>query len=258
MKRVLLVLRDSMPECHQALISFIRDHFECVSDPESAESILVLGGDGTMLGAIDMYQHLGIPFVGLNLGHVGFLMNEATVEVLEDIAADKVESVTTALLQARMYDKKGRKLPLALAFNEFYMERSRIPTAKIRVSVGGTVLFDPLIADGIIVATAAGSTAYNASATGTIIPLDAKAICLTGIAPAIFHAWRNAVLSLSSEVTLEALETDQRPVRFLADGRLIKGVHKAIIAVSDHHVQLLFVTSHDYRQKVLNAQFGRR
>ncbi len=258
MRKVIVFSRKHVRVANPAAVKLIQERFTCVRDPRQAEALLVMGGDGTMLDAIRKYQGFGLPFVGLNYGHVGFLMNTASVEVIEEIADDFTQSVTTQLLKADLYDQAGNRLPPVLAFNDFYMERTRIAAAYVRISVEGTVLFDPLIADGVIVSTAAGSTAYNAAAGGMIVPLDASAICLTGISPAIFHSWRTSVLSISCQVTLEALSTEQRPVRLLADGKLIKGVQKAIVSAADCYVQLLFARSYDYRQKVLNAQFGIR
>jgi NAD kinase len=129
------------------------------------------------------------------------------------------------------------------------------------------VLSESLNADGVIVCSAAGSTAYNASAGGAIMPLDARIMGLTAICPAIFERWRSVVLPISSVVTLEALETDYRPVRFLVDGNrmdcIVDGVpvdcvHKAIVSASDSYAELLFGESLDYRQKALDAQLNRR
>ena len=141
----------------------------------------------------------------------------------------------------------------------FYIERAGTQTAHLRVSVDGQIRFDPLICDGIIVSSPAGSPAYNAAASGAILPLDSRALVLTGICPAIFHKWRSGVLPENSTITIEALETEKRPVRFMTDGvEVTSSVHptKAIVKFTKNSIQLGFVDSQDFGQKVTDLQFG--
>lgn len=254
MLKAILVTRHNLPN-HSALIRNIKTKLNIVTDPKKANIVVVLGGDGTMLNAINQYYKLKIPFVGFNFGHLGFLLNEAKTGVLEEILAQKSDTVESNLLEAKLFSH-SKKLATVLAFNDFYFERQTPQTARIEISVNGTIRFEKLVCDGVIVATPAGSTAYNASAGGKILPADSKQMVLTGICPALFHNWRSAQLARNSSVTLTALDTEHRPVVFMADGREITGVTKAEIKYSLQKVRILFASSQDFREKFLRLQFS--
>jgi len=209
-----------------------------------------------MLKAIRIFQEYQIPFSGLNYGHIGFLMNRPDVENLEEILRNEAAVISVNILQAGLYGKTGEYIGKEYAFNDFYFERSTHQTVNIRISVNGKIRFDPLIGDGVIVCTSAGSTAYNASAGGVIMPIGTNSMVLTGICPAVFHYWRTSLLAAESNVILEPIETDKRPVRFVADGLVRTGVAKAKISYSERYVKIAFVGSQDFREKVLNLQFN--
>lgn len=256
MRNVFVVQSDHLILDNRLPVETFLDSLVSVSEPDQAEAILVLGGDGTMLSAIRQYRHHNRPFIGLNYGHVGFLLNQTETGVSQEIISDKIAWITIGLLEAELFGNRDNHLGTECAFNDMYFERSGIQTAHLRVEVNNTLRRDRLIADGIIIATPAGSTAYNASAHGPVVPIDSRAICLTGISPAIFQNWRSSVLSAQAVVEIEALDTAYRPVRFLADGILIPEVTKARITTSNETVRLGFVRSQDYQEKVLSFQFG--
>lgn len=254
MPKAILVTRRGLPKNSQ-LVKQIKSRFDTVTEPKKAEIIIVIGGDGAMLNAINSYYKLKIPFVGFNFGHLGFLLNEAKIGVLEEILAQKFDTVESNLLEAKLYSDT-KKLSKVLAFNDFYFERQTPQTARIEISVNGTVRFEKLVCDGVIIASPAGSTAYNASAGGKILPIDSKHMVLTGICPALFHNWRSAQLSHNSTITLTALDTQRRPVVFMADGQKIPKITKAEVSYSKQKVKILFAKSQDFREKFLRLQFS--
>ncbi len=259
MKKVYLVAKEEKFSRQLPL-----DEFQLVllDSPGQAESIFVLGGDGTMLSAIRNYFHFKIPFFGFNFGHLGFLMNKPTQEVLAEIINGNFQLITQRLLIGEMFDrrfdqKEEKSNFFLLAFNDFYFERANSKTIRIRVSIDDKIQFDPLIGDGIIVCTPAGSTAYNASAGGKILPLETSALVLTGICPAVHHHWRSSILPPETTILLEAIDIKERPVRLIADGIQIKGGSKIQIRYSDVKVQLGFAQSQNFREKVLRLQLGK-
>lgn len=229
-----------------------------VTHPSQADLILVLGGDGTMLKAIRRYRVNNIPFCGLNFGHIGFLLNEAKPNALKKIIADQLHYLSVPLLQATYFDQRDKNLGQTFAFNDVYLERASTNTAKIKVQVDKKIHFNPLTADGIIICTPAGSTGYNASAGGVMLPIEANALLLTGICPAIWHNWQSSVISPKSKVTIEAIELNKRPVRLVADGDEIPHAIKAKISISDQFVKMAFITNQDFHKKVLKLQFPKR
>lgn len=256
MTRFHLVTSETLDPNNPLLLQ-VKDRFSLASRPSRADAILVLGGDGTMLGAIRRYRHLGIPFYGLNFGHIGFLMNKANEETLDEILAHSVQEISMKSLEARLYDASNSHIKDELAFNDFYFERTSAQTANIAVSVNGIQRFDPyLICDGVIVATAAGSTAYTVNASGVVLPIGTNSMVLTGICPSIIHNWKSSQLAGDSHITLEALGTKKRPVRFLVDGVEIPKVAKVEITYSEEEATIVFINSNIFQEKVLALQFS--
>lgn len=261
MKQVLLVTRDGLDQ-DEPIIQSVKSRFEVVLDPDDAEVVCVIGGDGTMLDAIREHQDLGVPFLGINRGHIGFLMNNPEKSVLEEIASGEIRYVDLRLLGIELSREDGEFAGWVTAFNDFYIERASTQTAHLRVTVNGQVRFDPLICDGIIVSSPAGSTAYNAAAGGATLPPDSRALVLTGICPAVFHNWRSGILQENSIITIEALDVERRPVRFMTDGvevgygQLIPTLTKAHVTFTNKTVQIGFVNSQDFSKKVADLQFG--
>lgn len=257
MKKIYLIKGSGEFAIDPGIIEYIQNNFEIVAMPQNTDILLIFGGDGTMLKAIHNYRKLNLPFFGINYGHVGFLMNEPKKEVLEDLKLNRYETISAKMLKAELYGQKGKEIGTEYAFNDFYFERTMPPAARIRVWVNEKIRFDPLVCDGAIVSSAAGSTAYNASAGGVVVPLDSNNMVLTGISPAIFHRWykRSTPLDTKSMVILEAINTDKRPVRFIADGSVIKNVAKAEISYSNQIVRLLFANSENFQEKRLALLF---
>jgi NAD+ kinase len=174
---------------------------------------------------------------------------------MKEIMLDEIEMITARMIEAEVFDHQGELLRVDKAFNEFYFERSSSQMAHLKVGVNGKTRFHPLFADGIIVSTPAGSTAYNAAAGGQVLPVENKAIVLTGICPAVFHHWRSSILPGDSVIEIEVVESKKRPVRLLADGIKIPRAARIIVRSSDSSVRLGFVRSQDFREKILRLQF---
>lgn len=239
-----------------SLLKTLKKQDLIVEDIDKASCILVFGGDGTMLRAIRKFWKNGLPFAGFNFGHVGFLVNEPKEQVLEEIVSGSQQIISVKLLSAQLYDNQWKKLGEETAFNEFYVEKTQLlQTAKIKVTVDGRVRFDPLICNGVLVCTQAGSTAYNASAGGEILPIEAQAMVLTGIDPAMFHRWKSSILPRNAKVLLEVVDAEKRPAMFVSDNKLLPGVAKADICYSDFEVRLVFAKSQDFREKSLMLKF---
>lgn len=264
MKKFLIVTEDKRV-LRRRVFATLRDSSECVlayppwkgEMPDDVTDILVVSGDGGMLRALERYSWLKRPFCGLNVGHEGFLMNELAPQTVQQIAEGKTVSVFLRRLKAKVFLEHREPLNL-FAYNEFWFERTTPQAAKIKVAVNDDVRFDPLVCDGILVCTQAGSTAYNASAGGVILPLETEAMVLTGICPAPYHRWRTSLLPRNSLVVLEPTDVEKRPVRFLFDGKEIANVVKAEISYDDSISELKFAESQPFREKVLNLQFARR
>jgi len=229
-----------------------------VAKPAQADLILVIGGDGTMLKAIRKLRRFNKPFCGLNFGHLGFLLNEpghATV-TLNNICDNKVEITTVKLLEITQNYGHGKN-KIFYAFNDAVIERTKPQTAKIKIVIDGKTYFDPLTCDGVIVSSAAGSTSYNGSAGGIVVPIHTNGIVLTGICPAVFEKWNSSLLPEDSLIQLEPVEREKRPVRFIADGHKLPNCQNLTVRLSDHTIRLMFLTSMNFRQKTMDLQFRR-
>jgi len=248
----------------------IKDHFYIcnyfekyairVDSPEQADYILVTGGDGKMLEAIGKFWQFGKPFFGLNYGHIGFLLNEPNkpTNAISELCRDKVTIIESKLLEIWLRKKNLDIIAQHHAFNDFVIERTQPQSAKINVTIDEDEYFSPLTCDGIIVSTAAGSTGYNGSAGGVIVPINTNSLVLTGISPAVFENWRSSQLSETSQIVLTPVERAKRPVRFIADGNQLEDCHNVLIKVSEQHtVRLAFLNSQAFQKKVLRLQFNR-
>jgi NAD+ kinase len=221
---------------------------------EEADVIVALGGDGLMLETVHTVLDSGQAIFGMNRGSVGFLMNEfETGELTERIAA-ATETVIHPL-KMTVTGKNGMTHS-ALAFNEVSMLRQQHQAAKLRISIDGKVRLDELVCDGMIVATPAGSTAYNLSAHGPILPINSPLLALTPISPFRPRRWRGAILSHEAEVEIEILEADKRPVSAVADQTEFRDVVKVVVSEDEKRsARLLFDDGHSLAERVLNEQF---
>ena len=217
--------------------------------------IVALGGDGFMLQVLHRYLHRHIPVYGMNCGSVGFLMNTYHPNQLEERIAVARRAVLHPLaMYARTLDGKERQ---ELAINEVSLFRESRQAAKLRVSIDHVVRVQELIADGILVATPAGSTAYNFSAGGPILPLNADMISLTPIAPFRPRRWRGALLNHQSSITFEILEADKRPVSAVADFTEVRDVVSvSVFEERSINLHLLFDPEHNLEERITKEQFS--
>ncbi len=224
-------------------------------DPDEADIVVALGGDGFMLQTLHRFMGTGKPIYGMNRGSVGFLMNDFSVFNLEGRLAVAEASVVHPLLMEAI-DRDGRTSK-ARAINEVSLLRQSYQAAKMRISVDGKERLDELAGDGVLVATPVGSTAYNLSAHGPILPLDATMLALTPISAFRPRGWRGALLPDAARVTIEILEAEKRPVAAVADHFELKHIREVTVAM-DHATDLVLLhdPGHSLNERILREQFG--
>lgn len=221
---------------------------------EEAEIIVALGGDGFMLETLHKTLAEDAAVYGMNFGSVGFLMNEYAEEGLEERLA-RAQRVVLRPLQMRATTVDGT-LHEALAINEVSVLREARQTAKIRIKIDGKTRIEELICDGVMVATSAGSTAYNLSAHGPIIPIGAGLLALTPISAFRPRRWRGALLPESVTVVFEVIEAEKRPVSAVADFTEVRDVASVeIIEDREHTLTLLFDPEHNLEERIVAEQF---
>ena len=221
---------------------------------EKASVVVPLGGDGFMLETIHRVLPLNLPVYGMNCGSVGFLMNTFNEDDLQDRLQHAQEAVLYPLrMRAATASGETRE---ALAFNEVSLLRQLRQTSKIRVTVDGRVRLPELMCDGIIISTPAGSTAYNLSAHGTIVPLSANLLPLTPISAFRPRRWRGALLPSTAQVIFEVLESDKRPTAAVADFTEVRDVLS--VAVSEDRslsITVLFDPDRALSERIIAEQF---
>ena len=222
--------------------------------PDKADVVVALGGDGFMLQMLHELDGKK-PIYGMNRGSVGFLMNEFSEEGLEERIA-KAERATIHPLVMEAKDAGG-KVHKAPAFNEVSLFRQSYQAAKLRIAVDNKVRLAELVADGVLVATPAGSTAYNLSAHGPILPLNAPLLALTPISPFRPRRWRGALLPDRARIEIVVNEADKRPVSAVADHFEVRSVVevRARLDTAGSRV-LLFNPGHNLDERILTEQFG--
>lgn len=222
--------------------------------PEQSDAIVVLGGDGFMLRSLHHYMCRGVPIYGMNQGTVGFLMNPYSTERLPERLA-KADEVTLHPLRMRALRESGSEQE-ALALNEVSLLRQTRQIAKIRISIDGRVRLEELSCDGVIMATPAGSTAYNLSAHGPILPLSAGVLALTPISAFRPRRWRGALLPRDVTVRFEILDHYKRPVSAVADLTEVRDVVDVEVAEArDIGLRLMFDSEHNLAERILAEQF---
>ncbi|MCF7220261.1 NAD kinase [Marilutibacter chinensis] len=224
-------------------------------DPASADVLVALGGDGFMLQTLHRHGALGKPVYGMKLGSVGFLMNHHRSDgLLERLHA--AEPAVLRPLEMVAVTESGATVG-SLAYNEVSLLRQTRQAAHLSIELNGQVRLDELISDGVLVATAAGSTAYNFSAHGPILPLGTNVIALTPIAAFRPRRWRGAVLKADTEVRFRVLDPYKRPVSATADSHEVRDVVEVTIRESqDRTVTLLFDPEHNLEERMLAEQFS--
>lgn len=242
----------SGPEAQRALAQFTALHGNCA--PQEADVIVALGGDGMMLETLHRVMGNGVPVYGMNCGSVGFLMNTYSEEDLPGRVARAHASVLHPL-RMRAVTVAGT-VEEALAINEVSLLRELRQAAKIRISVDGRVRLPELICDGVLVATPAGSSAYNLSAHGPIVPLTANLLPLTPISAFRPRRWRGALLPSNAEVRFEVLEADKRPVAAVADFHEVRDVTDVLVH-EDRSLALtvLFDPDQALSERIISEQF---
>ena len=223
-------------------------------DPEKADIIVPLGGDGFMLETVHRYLDKGVSIFGMHRGSVGFLMNPYELKGLPE-RLENAQPVILYPLEMTTTDEQGAT-QTAIAFNEVSLLRETRQGAKLRISVDGVVRLEELTADGILLATPVGSTAYNLSAQGPIIPLDAQILALTPISAFRPRRWRGALLSHHAKVRIDCLEVDKRPVSAVADFTEVRDIVSVEIEEKrDISMTLLFDREANLQERVFKEQF---
>ena len=224
------------------------------ASPETADVVIALGGDGFMLETLHRFLGRGTPVYGMNRGSVGFLMNDYAED---DLPARIAAAQASTLHPLRMRALSNGCAPVeALAINEVSLLRESRQAAKIRILIDGRERLPELICDGILVSTPAGSTAYNLSAHGPIVPLNASLLPLTPISAFRPRRWRGALLPSDVEVVFEILERDKRPVAAVADYTEVRDVARVEVREArDVSLTLLFDPDHGLSERIIAEQF---
>ena len=241
------------PEAQAARTALIGRYGD--ADPAGADVIVALGGDGFMLQTLHKFMTAGKPIYGMHRGTVGFLMNEYLLDGLhERLAAAKITLIRPLLMRAR--DVEGKTYEFR-AINEVSLFRQIYQAARLRILIDGQERLDELIADGVLVATPAGSTAYNLSVQGPIIPIGAPLFALTPISPFRPRRWRGALLPDTATVTIEVLDAERRPVAAVADHDEVRFVQRVETRLErSMAMHLLFDPGHALDERILREQFG--
>jgi NAD+ kinase len=241
-----------VPEAREALSQLVGRYGNAAAP--DADAIVALGGDGLMLQTLHRFMNDRIPIYGMNRGSVGFLMNEYDEEDLhERLAHAELSRVHPLSMVA--YDAAG-KASKALAINEVSLFRETYQAAKLAISVDGTERLDELICDWVLVATPAGSTAYNLSAYGPILPIDAKLLALTPISPFRPRRWRGALLPNEAKISITVREQDKRPVSAVADHFEMRHVVRVDVEQASHiDLLMMFDPGHSLDERILTEQF---
>lgn len=221
---------------------------------DEADVIVVLGGDGRMLQALHDFMNSGKLLYGLNRGTIGFLMNEFSADDLQNRIERAVSTTVHPLLMEVTKTDGSRER--AFALNEVSLLRQSYQAAKLKITIDDRVRLEELICDGILLATPQGSTAYNLSAHGPILPINAPLLALTPISPFRPRRWRGALLPNRARLTIDVLEEGKRPVNAVADHTEFKSV-KQVVAWEDPESScaILFDPDHSWDERILTEQF---
>jgi NAD+ kinase len=250
-------LADDSEKAQAAYRSLVAKHdfIDIAGKRTKPDVIVALGGDGFLLQVLHKYMHRNIPVYGMNCGSVGFLLNSFHADdLLERIERARRAILHPLVMYARTADGRERQ---ELAINEVSLFRESRQAAKIRISIDHVVRVQDLTADGILVATPAGSTAYNFSAGGPIIPLNGGLLSLTPIAPFRPRRWRGALLNHQSSITFEVLDPQKRPVSAVADFTEVRDV-VSVSVFEDRSISLslLFDPEHNLEERITSEQFS--
>jgi NAD+ kinase len=246
-------IASSSPEAQSSAQALEARYGNC--GPQDADVIVALGGDGFMLQTLHKMIHHNVPIFGMNRGTVGFLMNEFFLEDLPD-RLSQADSAHLHPLRMRAFGPDG-DVREYLAFNEVALLRETRQAAKIRITIDGKVRMEELVCDGILVATPAGSTAYNLSAHGPILPIGSDILALTPISAFRPRRWRGALLEADARILFTVLESRKRPVSATADFHEVRDI-KAVEVEKDPaiSIKLLFDPEHNLAERMLSGLFS--
>jgi NAD+ kinase len=239
-------------EALNAKINFVSQYGQ--NKIENSDVIVPIGGDGFLLKNLHNYNKLRIPFFGINYGSIGFLMNSKTDTNLEKVIEKSQETILNPL-EMNATDINNN-LFSSIAFNEVSMMRQTHQAAKINIEIDKIQRMKELICDGVLVSTAAGSTAYNLSAHGSIIPLDSNLLALTPISAFRPRRWRGALLQQKNRIRFDVIDFKNRPVSVAADNNEFRNIKNVEICPSEKNsCKLLFDNNHSMEERILKEQF---
>ena len=223
--------------------------------PEKADIIVALGGDGTMLKSLHDFLHLNKPIYGMNKGHIGFLMNQFSEKNLKK-RLDEAIPYKLSPLKIKCFEK-NKKIKESLAFNDVSLIRSSSKIAKIKIEVNNKTRIEEFLGDGCLIATPAGSSAYNLSLRGPVIPVGAKVLALTPISPYRPRRWRGALIKNNSIIEFNVINPKMRPVSASADAFEVKNISKVSISQkNDINLRILYDKKNSMEDKYLREQFS--
>jgi NAD+ kinase len=246
---------DKTPTAQAAFYQLQQHHdFVELTGKKTPDVLVVLGGDGFMLETLHRYGRRNIPFYGMNCGTVGFLLNQYRPEMLQErISGAKPSCLHPLRMFARCMAGKQHELR---AINEVSLFRQTRQAARIRVTVDHVQRISEMCGDGILVASPAGSTAYNLSAGGPVMPLDANTLALTPLNPFRPRRWRGALLPQDASIYFEILDPHKRPVSAVADFTEIRDVTSVSVGIQqDETLTLLFDPEHQLEERIIHEQF---
>jgi NAD+ kinase len=249
--RVAFVAADN--DAAQHALDHLSRRYDAVT-PDQADVIVALGGDGFMLETLHRHIDRQVPIYGMNRGTVGFLLNVYSDEkLMERLARAQTVRLHPLIMSTRTVDGQTHE---ALAINEVSLLRETRQAAKIRIRIDEKIRLEELICDGVLVSTPAGSTAYNLSAHGPIIPMGAGVLALTSISAFRPRRWRGALLSHKAKVSFEILESEKRPVSAVADYTEVRDVVQVDV-YEDRNIglDLLCDPEHNLEERILAEQF---
>ena len=222
--------------------------------PELADIIIPIGGDGILLKSLHDFNELDKPFFGINYGSVGFLMNSSSNKDLNTVVKNS-KSTDLKPLKMTAVDEDN-KIYDSIAYNEVSLMRQSHQASKFQIKINDTTRMTELICDGVLVSTSAGSTAYNLSAHGSILPLDSKLLALTPISAFRPRRWRGALLSEKNIIKVKVMNFKDRKVSVTADNIEFRNIKEVTIQSSkDKNCKILFDKDHSIEDKILNEQF---
>ena len=225
-----------------------------INSLDNADVIVVLGGDGFMLEAIKSHMSHNLPLFGLNYGSIGFLMNASNKDdLIKRINLSQSIVIAPLSMKVKSFDGNSHE---AIAINEVSLLRETHQASKIKISIDDKVRLDELICDGILISTPSGSTAYNLSAHGPILPINADVLALTPISAFRPRRWKGAILNNRSEVRFDVIDGKKRPVSAVADSTEFRDIESVTVKQdNENSIQLLFDEQHSFEERILNEQF---